>query len=145
MNTIITSLLMIVLGLSALASNVEESPQIAATRSINKLLEAGKFEEVYRDWCHPHLQKQVEEKEFIESMKEDYGKGIIKLFADVIKAIDDKSGPDVVVAQPQEDKDEYEFVLTKGKKDNNTFGGRRSPWHIELKLHDGKWKLMDTD
>ena len=144
MKSIITALFTFVLVFSALANDVAESPQVAAARNINKLLVAGKFEEVYRDWCHPHLQEQIDKEEFVDSMKEDFGKGVIRLFANVIKAIDDKAEPDVIVAQPQEDQDEYEFILTK-VKENNPIGRKGSPWHIELKLHNGKWKLMDTD
>lgn len=144
MRSIIAILLTFALGLFALAGELAEAPQIAAARSINKLLEAGKFEEVYRDWCHPHLQKQVDKEGFAESMKGDFGKGVIKLFADAIKAIDEKAGPDVIVAQQQKDQDEYEFILTKVKK-SNPIGSKGSPWHIELKLDVGKWKLMDTD
>jgi hypothetical protein len=144
MKTIVTALLTLVFAFSASAEVAKESPQITAARTINKLLVEGKFEEVYRDWCHPHLQKQVDKDGFNELMKEDFGKGLIKIFADVVKAIDDKSGPDVIVAQPQEDKDEYEFILAKVKK-NNSIGSKGSPWHIELKLDEGKWKLMDTD
>ena len=77
-------------------------------------------------------------------MKEDFGKGVIKLFSNAIKAIDEKAGPDVIVAQQQKAQDEYEFILTKVKK-SNPIGRKGSPWHIELKLDDGKWKLMDTD
>jgi hypothetical protein len=144
MKTIITTLLTLVFALSASADETKESPQISAARTINKLLVAGKFEDVYRDWCHPHLQKQVDKEGFVEAMTEDFGKGVIKIFADVVKAIDDKAGPDVIVAQPQEDKDEYEFILAKVKK-NNPIGRKGNPWHIELKLDEGKWKLMDTD
>jgi len=64
-------------------------PQIAAAGTINKLLEAGKFDELYRDWCHPHLQKQFDKEDFAGSMKEDFGKGVIKLFSNAIKAIDE--------------------------------------------------------
>jgi hypothetical protein len=144
MRSIITILLTFALGFSAVASEVAEAPQIAAARTINKLFEAGEFEEVYRDWCHPHLQKQVDKKGFAESMKGDFGKGVIKLFSDAIKAIDEKAGPDVIVAQLQKDPDEYEIILTKVKK-SNPIGSKGSPWHIELKLDEGKWKLMDTD
>jgi ABC-type transporter MlaC component len=144
MKTIITTLLTLVFAFSASADEANESPQISAARTINKLLVAGKFEDVYRDWCHPHLQKQVDKEGFVKSMKEAFGKGVIKIFADVVKAIDDRAGPDVIVAQPQEDKDEYEFILAKVRK-NNPIGSKGSPWHIELKLDEGKWKLMDTD
>lgn len=144
MKSVIATLFTLLCAFSALADEIVESPQITTVRSINKLLAAGKFEEVYRDWCHPHIQEQVGKEEFVESMNEDFGKGVVRLFADVIKAIDDKSGPEVLVAQTQEDKDEYEFVLPQVRKDN-PFGGKGNPWHIELKLHDGKWKLMDTD
>jgi hypothetical protein len=131
-------------GFSARADEAKETVQISAARTINGLLVAGKFEEVYRDWCHPHLQEQVDKEGFVESMNEDFGKSVIKVFADVAKAIDEKAGADVLVAQPQEDEDEYEFILVMVRK-NNPFGKKGSPWHIELKLHDGKWKLMDID
>ena len=144
MKSIIYTLLSFALGFSALANEVETSPQVEAVRTINKLLEAKKFEEVYKEWCHPHLQKQFDREGFVESMKDDFGKGVIKVFSDAIMAIDEKAGPDVIISQPQKDKDEYEFVLTKVKK-SNPIGGKGSPWHIELKLDEGKWKLMDID
>lgn len=144
MKSIITTLLTLALAMTVLTAEFSNSDPVAATRTINKLLVDGKFEEIYREWCHPHLQKQIDEGKFTESMKEDFGKGVIKLFADVVKAIDDKAGPEVIVAQPEEEKEQYEFILTKVKKDN-PIGQKGSPWHIELQLHGGKWKLMDTD
>lgn len=144
MRSIITILFTFGLGCYSFAGEVPEVPQIAAARTINKLLEAGKFDELYRDWCHPHLQKQFDKEDFAGSMKEDFGKGVIKLFSNAIKAIDEKAGLDVIVAQQQKAQDEYEFILTKVKK-SNPIGRKGSPWHIELKLDDGKWKLMDTD
>ena len=144
MRTVITTLLTFVLNFSALADETKESVQISATRKMNELLVLGKFEEVYRDWCHPHLQGQFDKEGFVESMKKDWGKDVLKVFSDVVKAINDKAGPDVLVAQFQEDKDEYQFILVQVRK-NNWVASKGSPWHIELKLHDGKWKLMDID
>ncbi len=51
-------------------------------------------------------------------------------------------GQDVLIAQPQEDPDEYEFILVKAKHRRSQ---EHQQWHLELKKEDGKWKLMDTD
>lgn len=144
MKTMLALLFALVPGFTALAAEAGETPQMAAARTINKLLLGGKFEELYRDWCHPHLRKQLDEDEFSEAMKGDFGKAVTKLFAEVIKAVDDEAGPEVVVARLQEDEDEYEFIL-KSARENSYRGKRGTLWHLELKLHDGKWKLMDAD
>lgn len=108
------------------------------------MLAAGKFEEFYRDWCHPHLQQQLTSKQFVEWMKTDKGKADVRLYADVLRAIDTKAGPDVLIAQAQEQKDQYEFILVATSK-QRLAGRSGAQWHLEIQLHEGKWKLMDTD
>ena len=61
-----------------------------------------------------------------------------------IDKINKDAAPEDIIRKYVKDKDEYEFVLTKVKK-SNPIGGKGSPWHIELKLDEGKWKLMDID
>ena len=108
------------------------------------MLKAGKYEEFYRDWCHPHLQEQLGSKEFVESMKSDWGKAVVRLYADVIRAIDTKAGLDTLYAGAQKQKDQYEFILVAARKQQAT-GRSNTQWHLEIQLHEGKWKLMDTD
>jgi len=121
-----------------------DTPQVAAIRSIHSALLKGDHAAIYVDWCHPHLQKQLDENEFVKGMESDFGKAVTQLFTDVLKAVDEKAGPDEVLAQPQEEEDQYEFILVPLEKQ-----GRGRPrgvlWHLELQLHKGKWKLMDVD
>jgi len=118
--------------------------QVAAVRSMSALLQKGEFVKFYKDWGHPHLQKQLTAEKFAAGMKKDRGKHTLQLFADVIKMIDEKAGKDQFLAQKQESGDEYEFVLVK-LKDMSRDERKGRQWHIELKLHEGKWKVMDVD
>lgn len=126
------------------AAAEKESPQVTAVRSMHSMLAVGKYEEFYRDWCHPHLQQQLSSKEFVEWMKSDKGKADVQLFADVVRAIDTKAGPDVLIAQAQKENDQYEFILVATSK-QKLAGRSGAQWHLEIQLHEGKWKLMDTD
>lgn len=144
MKLIFTLLSSLAFAITSVTAAEADQAAIAATKTMHQLLEAGKFEEVYRDWCHPHLQKQMDAVKFAGWMKSEKGKKVIQLFADIIKAMDEKAGPEVVVAQPEEDKNQYEFILT-GVKSRNPIGQKGSEWHLELEFHDGKWKFMDVD
>lgn len=58
----------------------------------------------------------------------------------MLKAVDEKADKAVLIAGPQQSKDEYEFILVKVKQKS---AGKQ--WHLELKLEKDKWKLLDTD
>ena len=126
------------------AAAEKESAQVAAVRSMHSVLAAGKYQEFYRDWCHPHLQRQLGAKEFAEWMKSDKGKAVVRLYASVIGAIDTKAGSDTLIARAEEQKDKYEFILVATGK-QNAADRAGAQWHLEIQLHEGKWKLMDTD
>ena len=141
---IITIICLLAYTLTAIAEKETEPSPVVATRKINTLLETKKFEEIYSKWCHPHFQKQLNKEKFLELMKGQFGRNTVKVFSEVIKAIDAKAGSDVLTAGYQESQNEYEFSLTQARKVSFR-GASNSPWHIELKLHDGIWKLKDID
>ena len=125
-----------------LALLIEEPPQVAAVRTVAKLLAEKNWAKVYADHSHPHVQKQMTAAEFEATLTGPKGKPMIDVFSDVLKAVDEKAGPDVLLAQPQKDVDEYEFILVKVKALPNRMGRQ---WHLELKLDGGVWKILDTD
>ena len=120
----------------------EVSEQENAVRSINQLFADGKFDQVHAQWAHPHLQNQVNAEEFADSMKGNFGKGVIQLFNSVVKLLDAKAGEDKLLAKAQDDENEFSFVLVEVKALPER-GNQK--WHLELGLHDGKWKLLDVD
>ncbi|MFT5467431.1 MAG: hypothetical protein ACI8UO_002535 [Verrucomicrobiales bacterium] len=120
----------------------EEIEQAKSIRSMNQMLADGKFVEFHGQWCHPHLQRQLGAEEFADSMKEPFGKAVIQLFAETVKLLDAKAGEDKLIAQPQEEDGEFEFVLVEVK--GLAERGDRL-WHLELGLHEGKWRLRDVD
>lgn len=123
---------------TASARAQKETEQVAAIKSMHAALAAGKYSEFYRDWCHPHWQQQISVEMFAESMRLGRAKTITRLYADVIRAIDAQAGPEVLIACAQDQADQYEFILVSQR-----WSG--ALWHLELQLHEGKWKLMDTD
>ncbi len=121
-----------------------DTPQVAAVRAMRAVLAKGDYAGFYRDWCHPHIAAQVTAEEFVGHMKSDKGREIIRLYAEVLKHVDAKVGPEALIARPEEKEGQYEFILVSVKALSR---GKRATqqWHLELGLHDGKWKLMDTD
>lgn len=121
--------------------NKKQTPN-DAVKAMNTLLAKKDFKALHKTHCHKHLRDQLDEAKFVEYMKSDRGTAIVKLFAEVQGAIKDKKGEDVLISRPQENKDEYEYILVQVKKRPSRKGQQ---WHLELKKEDGKWKLMDTD
>ncbi len=121
----------------------DKTPTVSETVAVmNSLFVKREFGEFYKTQCHKHLRDQVDEQEFIECMKGKDGAAILNLFSEVLDAIKQQKGEDVLIARPQDDPDEYEFILVQ-VRDSRSRGGRQ--WHLELKKEDGRWKLMDTD
>lgn len=81
---------------------------------------------------------------FGEWMRSEQGKAVVRLYAEVLRAVDAGAAPDVLIAQPQAQPDQYEFILVAVRK-KNAAERAGSQWHLELQLHGGKWKLLDTD
>jgi hypothetical protein len=141
---IITITTVAVLLAIASAAAEKDTAQVAAIRSMHAALVTGKYADFYRDWCHPHLREQLTVEEFDKWMASEKGKAILKLYADVIRAIDTKAGPDVLISRAQDKPDQYEFILVALRK-TSASDRAGAQWHLELQLHEGKWKLMDTD
>lgn len=125
-----------------MALGVDEPPQVAAVRTVAKLLAEKNWAKVYADHTHPKTKERMTAEEFAATLSGPKGKPMIEIFGDVLKAVDEKAGPDVLLAQPQKDVDEYEFILVKVKALPNRMGRQ---WHLELKLDGGAWKVLDTD
>ncbi|MBI5359376.1 MAG: hypothetical protein HZA48_02205 [Planctomycetes bacterium] len=119
----------------------QNTAQVAAIRAMHGMLMKGDFVVFYRDWCHQHIAKQLTTEEFSEFMRSNKGKEVLRLFTEVLKAADEKAETDVLIARPEDEEGQYEFILKMSQEERR--GGRR--WHIELQWHDGKWKLLDTD
>ena len=127
----------------------QDSPQLAAVRTMAGLLEKADFEKLYNEWCHPDLQRQLTIERFVDHMRSHRGTAIVQLYRDVLLAADSGAPETVMVARPQErdGPDRYEFVLieTRKRRRANPFERRGPQWHLELGLNDGRWKLVDTD
>ena len=122
----------------------QDAPQAAAVRAMHAVLTKGDYAAFYRDWCHPHLTGRLTAEEFTEGMRSDKGTELIRLCAEVLKAVDENAGREVLIARPQEEEGQYELILMSLKGTDRAERSDRQ-WHLELQLHDGKWKLMDTD
>ena len=122
----------------------QETPQVLALRDMQKILLKGQYEKFYREWCHPHLTKQLTLNEFVVYMKSEEGHAIVALYQDVLKAVDDASGPEILISQPEKDDGQYEFILVVIKKLSSKERNKKQ-WHLELQLDNGIWKLLDTD
>ena len=120
------------------------SEQVSAVRSMHAALVKGDYAAFYREWCHPNLQLQLSSEQFVEWITSDRGKPVARLCADIIKAAEGKARPEELVAQPQEQADRYEFILVSERRKSRTERAG-AQWHLELQLHEGKWKLLDTD
>ena len=144
MRAILGMALALALGIPVNARAEGDSPQLAATRAMHAALKTADYATFYRDWCHPHIQEQLTAAEFVEWMKSEKGAAIARLIADVLAAIDGKAGAEVVVAQAQDKPEQYEYILVQVRKKSPP-ERKGAQWHLELQLHDGQWKLMDTD
>ncbi len=130
-------------GPATAASTEPDTAQVSALRVMQGLLKTGKYAEFSREWCHPHLQQQLPGGSS-EWLKSANGKAVVRLYADVIRAIDAKAGPDTLIARPQTRPDQYEFILV-AIRNQSPAARTGAQWHLELQLHQGRWKLMDTD
>lgn len=117
---------------------VNETPQIAAVRTMYELLQKRDFANFYQDWCHPHIKKPLTENEFVEYNKAGRGSGTIQILRDVVLATAGNPSAEYLSEKLNPDTQEYAFRV-KGVAKHGT------QWHLELQLHEGKWKLMDTD
>jgi len=141
MTSLLAAVLLIVASHNADDNDTKQTPADAVA-TMNFMLASGDFTESYMSHCHKHLRDQIDENGFVKFMQSPRGKAIVDLFAAVEAAVKRKSGQDVVVAQRQENADEYEFILVQVKE---RFPRDGEQWHLELKIEDGEWKLMDTD
>lgn len=145
MKSILISILFICLILISCKTKKDHpriSAQESAIRSMDSLIKKKQLSELYLKWCHPHLAEQLSEANFIIYMNSTKGEKIGQLFTDVIAAIDNNAGKDILISQMQNDEKapSYEYILTKLK--HNKIGFQ---WHLELQEENGIWKLMDTD
>ena len=120
----------------------KESNPHDAVAMMRSLLEKKDYKTLYQDHCHKRLRDQVSQEAFIAYLTRGRGTGIVDLFAEVDNAIKQMKGREILIAGPQEQPDEYEFILVQVKKRRTRKGQQ---WHLELKKEDGKWKLIDTD
>ncbi len=141
---ILTIAASIALAVPRTLAEEKEPAQVTAIKSMHGMLTAGKYGDFYRDWCHPHLQGQLSAEAFGLWMQSDKGKAVVALYAEVIRGVDSKAGADVLIAQPQAEKNQYEFILAAVRK-QKSFERAGAQWYLEIQLHEGKWKLVDTD
>ena len=136
----------VVFGTSLFGADVrQDTHRIAAIRQMREILKKEDYRAFYQEHCHPHLHKQIEINAFERLMSTPRGEAMgIKLFNEVLDAVDGKADDKVLIARPQAEKDEYEFILVK-VRDQLPAERKGRQWHLELKLDEGKWKLMDTD
>lgn len=121
----------------------DDSPQVSAVRAFQRVASGNDWATLYADHCHPHIQMQVTADGFVKVMDSDKGKAIVALFEDVLAAVDSKADAATLISQPTPDREnEYEFILVKVRQKPTRKGQQ---WHLELKLDQGSWKLMDTD
>ena len=142
------SLFSILLLLTPLSTAGPEDEKAAkALRIMNGLLLKKDYDTFYKEHCHQHIKKQMSLAQMKEAMNTEPGTLLAGLFAAAIKALDDQAGKDVLVAQVQEDPDEYEFNLEKRRPSlaPEDLGKPKQMWRIELKKEDGRWKFMDMD
>lgn len=125
----------------ALAEEPKQSPAEVVTKGL-KLLSDKKFGEFYDSHCHQHLRKQVSRENFVKSMGGPRGVVTLKLYENVARLIKSKAGTDDLIQRKQEAEDEFEFILVKVKANPTQ---EMLQWHLELKIEDKEWKLMDTD
>ena len=130
------------LGVASLALG-DDSPQVAAIRAFQKAAEAKDWANFYEEYCHPHLQKQIASDDFAKFMDGDGGKAIVGMIHDILVAVDAEADAATLISQETPDeKTEYEFILVKIRRKPTR---KRQQWHLELKLDNNKWKLLDTD
>ena len=111
-----------------------------AIETMHEVLEKKDYRAFYQHHCHAHLRRQLAEDRFVQDMQGDMGTQVIKLMAAVNEAIAQKLGPETLIARPQDDPEEYEFILPKARRATEAM-----LWHIELKKENGVWKLKDVD
>jgi hypothetical protein len=141
----------IAVGLSLFVAEPESdhSEQLKAVRAMRALLKDEQYAAFYRDWCHPHIQKQVSEAQFTRDLKGAAGKQFVALFDAILDASKTSVDPKTLVARPQQKDDTYEFVLSRVRIEQIREKARQRKadafWHLELKKHDNRWKLLDMD
>lgn len=137
-------LLALVLSLGCIVANDDAKPKSPndAVADMAAVLAEKDFKKFYNERCHGHLRMQLNEEEFIEYMQSDAGDAIVNLFHEVLKAIEEGKGLDVLIARHEESPDAYEYILVEVKKSVRRNGEQ---WHLQLEKEDGVWKLLDTD
>lgn len=125
----------------ALPEEPKQTPTEVVTKGL-KLLTEKKFDEFYDSHCHQYLRKQVSRDDFVKSMGGPRGVVTLELYENVARLIKSKAGTDDLIQRKQEAEDEFEFILVKVKANPTK---EMQQWHLELKIEDREWKLMDTD
>ncbi len=136
--------MIIVLLAAALAQEkVEDTPQVTALRTLQRRMKDKDWAKIHAE-AHPDLREQLGVDKFAAYMQGVKGGPIVEIVDEVLKAVDGKAGPDVLLAEFQsgETKTDYHFVLVKVKAQPARQGRQ---WHLELKLDAGVWRFLDTD
>jgi hypothetical protein len=141
MTTLFAAVLLVMAPTNADDGDTKHTPEDAVA-IMRSLLAKGEFRTFYDSHCHRHLRDQVDGKRFVEFMRSPRGKPILDLFVAVDTAVKEKRGRDVLIAQHQDNADEYEFILPQVK---SRYPGDGQQWHLELMKEDDRWKLKDAD
>ena len=128
----------------AAATGGQESPQLGAVRAMEKAAREGDWKRFYLEFCHPVFRKDVTLEEMEQGMKEAEGKALTALLTAVVKAADEKAGPDVLLPMPQEPEGTFAFILVK-VRDKPAAERKGQKWYLNLQPDGGVWKFLSTE
>ena len=128
----------------AAATGGQESPQLGAVRAMEKAAREGDWKRFHLEFCHPVFRKDVTLEELEQGMKEAEGKALTALLKAVLKAADEKAGPDVLLSKLHEPEGTFAFILVK-VRDKSVAERKGEKWYLTLGPDGGTWKFLSAE